>query len=304
MKTTSLLDLESVRAFVKVAELGSFTRAAEQLGAPKSRVSLRVKALEDELGTRLLQRTTRDVAVTPDGEQLLPRARSLVAEAEAVSTLFSPSAGLRGRVRIDLPIALAAELVVPRLPELLAPHPELELVVSTTDRRVDLVREGFDVVLRVGRLADSGLVAKRLGSLALVSCASPGYLRRFGTPRTVADLGGHRVVAYASGSDDGAAFEYRRGSKVVEVPMRASVTVNSTSAYRAAAIAGLGIVQAPRYGLTEALRRGELVEVLPDVACDPLPVSLVHAPARELPPRVRVVMAWLAEVVSPAFTER
>ena len=160
------LDLENLAAFLKVAELASFTRAAAQLGSPKARVSARVQALEAALGVRLLQRTTRTVRLTPDGEQLVPRAQQLVAEADEVEAMFQGTRALRGLVRVDLPITFARDVIIPRLPELFAMHPQLELQISTTDRRVDVAREGFDCVLSIGTLRVSGLVAIRLGALA------------------------------------------------------------------------------------------------------------------------------------------
>jgi DNA-binding transcriptional LysR family regulator len=281
------MDLESVRMFVKVADLASFTRAGEQLGMPKARVSLRVKALEAELGSRLLQRTTR------------------VDEADDLSTMFQATSALRGRVRIDLPIAFARTLVIPRVPELLAQHPHLELLVSTTDRRVDVVREGFDCVLRVGTLVDSGLVCRRLGTLPMMNCASPGYVRKLGMPKAIEDLDRHVVVHYSlSLGGDESNFEYRKGNRWVTRPVRNVITVNNTDAYLSACVAGLGIIQAPRYGMAESLRRGLVVEVLPEHTCEPLPVSLVHSHGRGVPKRVRAVMSFVAQAMEPALAQR
>src|SRR5687767_12382792 len=190
------LDLDALSAFLKVAELASFTRAAEQLAMAKARVSARVQALEAELGVRLFQRTTRTVRLTPDGEQLVPRAKQLVIEADEVATMFQGSRALRGVVRVDLPITFARDVIIPRLPELLASHPQLEVQISTTDRRVDVVREGFDCVLSIGNLRASGLVAQRLGELAMVSCASAGYVKKYGLPLSLADLDRHLLVHY------------------------------------------------------------------------------------------------------------
>src|SRR5512140_441971 len=289
------MDLDALRVFVKVAELASFTRAAEQLGMPKARASARVLALEAELGVRLLQRTTRTVRTTADGEQLLPRARRLVAEADDVASMFA-GGQLRGRVRVDLPHQLACDAVIPRLPELLAAHPQLEMFISTTDRRVEVVREGFDCVLSVGQLSASGLVAQRLGQLSTVNCASPAYLRRHGTPRSLADLDRHLIVNYGAAAPT---FEYRDGAGYAERPMRAAVTVNSTDAYRATCLAGMGIIQAPRIGLRAVIEDGALIEVLPDLPSAPMPVSLVHPHGRSVPRRVRAVMQWIAAAIAP-----
>jgi DNA-binding transcriptional LysR family regulator len=294
------MDLEAVRIFAKVAELRSFTRAGEHLGLSKSRVSLRLSALEADLGSRLLQRTTRAVQLTSDGEQFLARARRLLAEADELAGMFQAPSALRGQVRVDLPISFARDVIIPRLPELLGAHPQLELLLSTTDRRVDLVREGFDCVMRIGNLPDSGLVEKKLGALRMVNCASPAYLARHGVPRSLGDLDQHLVVHYSLrfGADE-PSFEYRDGARVRELPMRSAITVNSADAYRAACLAGLGIIQAPRTGMREALASGVLIEVLPELVSAPMPVALVHGHARNLPRRVRAVMTWLAEVMRP-----
>ena len=207
------MDLHELRIFATVAELASFSRAAEQLGLAKGRVSTAVQQLEARLGTRLLQRTTRSVRVTPDGERFLDRCKELLTEAEQLQAMFQPAAsGLSGRLRIDLPNTIARDFVLPRLPEFLAAHPLLEIGVSTTDRRVDLVHEGFDCVLRVGALVDSDLVARPLGGLPMRNVASPAYLRTHGTPRSLDDLAAHHVVHYMpSLNAQGAAWEHVDG---------------------------------------------------------------------------------------------
>ncbi|WP_438029826.1 LysR family transcriptional regulator [Sorangium sp. So ce233] len=294
------VDLESLKIFVKVAELESFTRAGEHLGMPKARVSLRLKALEAELGSRLLQRSTRVVRLTPDGEALLPRARRLVLEADDIGGMFQAARALRGRVRIDLPVNFARNVIIPRLPELLARHPDIEMVLSTTDRRVEPVREGFDCIVRVGAPGDAELVGRRLGVLRMMNCASPAYLRKHGTPRRLEDLDRHLIVHYSSTlGAEAPSFEYPHDGGYRERPMRSAVTVNSADAYRAACVAGLGIIQAPRVGMLESITAGALVEVLPALTCAPMPVSLLHTHGRSVPRRVRAVMSWITEVLSP-----
>src|SRR5262249_49071988 len=147
---------------------------------------------------RLLHRTTRTVRTTPDGETFLARAKRLVADAEELGAMFHASRTLRGMVRVDLPVSLARRILVPRLPELLAAHPQLELQLSTTDRKVDVAREGFDCVLRIGALGGSELVALRLGQLAMLNCASPAYVRKYGKPRTIEELDEHFIVNYST----------------------------------------------------------------------------------------------------------
>jgi len=296
------MDLHELRIFATVAELASFSRAADQLGLAKGRVSTSVRQLETQVGTRLLQRTTRSVRLTPDGERFVERCKELLTEAEQLEAMFRPaSTGLTGRLRIDLPTRIARDLVLPRLPEFLAAHPRLEVGISTTDRRVDLVHEGFDCVLRIGALADSELVARPLGLLAMRNLASPAYLRAHGTPRTLADLAGHRVVHYTSSLNaQGAAWEYvDADGQHRTLPMHAQVTVNGTDAYQAAALAGLGLIQAPALGTDALVASGELVDVLPDYRAPPMPVSLMLPHRRQLAPRVQAVMAWLTQVIAP-----
>ena len=297
------MDLDALRVFVKVAELGSFTRASQHLGLSKARASIRVQELEASLGSRLLHRSTRTVRLTTDGEQFLVRARRLVADADELAAMFSAPSSLRGRVRLDLPIGFARNVVIPRLPEFLANHPQLEMLVSTTDRRVDLLREGFDCVMRVGALSDSGLVAKRLGFVDMMNCASPRYLEKYGTPRSLADLAQHVIVDYSlTFGNERPSFEYFDGRSYQELEMRSTVTVNSSDAYHSACLAGLGIIQAPRSGMVASLASGSLVEILPDLRAAPMPVSLVQGHSRQARAPVRAVMAWLTEIMKPHLT--
>lgn len=294
------MDLDGVKAFLKVAELTSYTRAAAQLGLSKSQVSLRVQALETQLGSRLLQRSTRTVQLTSEGEQFVPRAQRLVSDAEELANMFSGPSDLKGRLRVDLPINLARDRVIPRLPEFFAAHPSLELELSTTDRRVDLLREGFDCVLRVGVLDDSALQVRRLGEFPNVNVASAAYLEKYGTPKKLDDLKSHYLVNYTSPrGTEPPAFEYRDGSRYRDYPMKALISVNSADSYQAACVAGLGIIQIPR----TAKIINSLVEVLPQYSARPLPISLVHAYGRSVPRRVRVFMDWLTRVLAPYLAE-
>jgi DNA-binding transcriptional LysR family regulator len=295
------MELDALRIFVKVAERASFTGAALQLGLAKTRVSAAVAHLETQLGTRLLHRTTRRVRLTQDGEQFLERCQALLADADELQGLFQRTAGtLRGKVRVDLPTRLARNIVIPRLPQFLAEHSQLEIELSTTDRRVDLVGEGFDCVVRVGALPDSELVARRLGVLRQINCASPAYLRAHGTPRTLDDLDQHRLVRYAPTLGASAlGWEYREGDRVRQRAMRGTITVNNSDAYEAACLAGLGLVQAPALGVRRLIDDGSLVEVMPAFVSAPMPVSLLYAHRHHQPKRVQALMAWLAETLMP-----
>ncbi|QPN29638.1 MULTISPECIES: LysR family transcriptional regulator [unclassified Diaphorobacter] len=292
---------DRMHIFVRVAELASFTQAAEALGIPKASASTAVQQLETQLGTRLLHRTTRRVQLTQDGQAYYERCKDLLADVDELQSMFQQAdgAGLKGRVRIDMSTGMARNVVVPRLPELLARHPGLEVELSSTERRVDVVREGFDCVLRTGAVVDSSLVARPLGLARLVNCASPAYLRAHGTPRSLADLPGHRLVHFVNTlGARSAGFEAVVDGALVLTPMQGALTVNNAEAYMAGCLAGLGLIQVPHLGVVDLLARGDLVEVLPQLAAPPMPLTLMYANRRNLPRRVRTVMDWLAQVVA------
>ena len=292
--------LDRMQIFARVAELASFTQAAQVLGIPKASASLAVQQLEAQLGTRLLHRTTRRVQLTQDGQAYLERCKGLLADVDELQTMFHQPEGsaLRGRVRIDMSTGVARQLVLPRLPEFLQRHPLLEVELSSTDRRVDVVREGFDCVIRVGPVAEPGLVARPLGHVRVATCASPAYLARMGTPHSLEDLARHELVHYVSTlGTRSQGFETLEGGEPRHHPMAGRVTVNSAEAYLGACAAGLGLIQAPLLGVQELIDRGLLVEVMPSHPAPPMAVTLLYAHRRHLPQRVRVVMDWLAQVV-------
>jgi len=175
-----------MKLFVRVAELESFTRCAEQLGIPKATLSAAIRRLEERMGTRLLLRTTRRVQLTTDGQLCYARCRDLLADMEEFNGLFRQGGQISGQLRVDMPSRMARHLVIPALPAFLAQHPDLQLMLSSTDRRVDLVRDGFDCVVRVGALEPSSLVARPLGHYRQINCASAAYLARYGVPQTLA----------------------------------------------------------------------------------------------------------------------
>lgn len=293
--------IDVMKIYVRVAELGSFTQAADSLGLAKASTSAAVRELEAELGTRLLQRTTRKVTMTQDGQAFYERSRDMLAELDELQSMFQQGeSGLAGRLRVDLPVAIARNIVMPALSSFLDAHPRLQLDLSSTDRLVDVVQEGFDCILRVGWLSDSSLVARPLGAFPMFNCASPAYISRFGMPTMLADLAHHRLVDYAPAlGGRGALFEYLDGSvrRSVEVP--AVLAVNNSDAYQAACLAGLGIIQAPLTGMAHALADGRLVAVLPDYCAAPMPVTLLYPSRRHLSRRARVFMDWLAETLKP-----
>ncbi|MDC8771799.1 LysR family transcriptional regulator [Roseateles albus] len=306
--------LERLQIFHRVAELSSFTQAALSLSLPKASASSAVQQLESQLGARLLHRTTRRVQLTQDGQAFYERSKDVLADMEELQAMFAqqPGAmGLSGRVRVDMSSSIARDLVIPRLPELLQAHPLLSLEISSTERRVDLVREGFDCVLRVGSVVDTSLIARPLGLMRMLNCASPAYLARHGVPASLADLTDprqdHRLVHFVNtlGAKPGG-FDYldERGQPR-SLALPGAITVNNADAYQAACLAGLGLIQVPVLGerdalLRNALRSGTLVAVLPKLTAPPMPINLLYANRRNLSRRVRVVMDWLAAVIAEA----
>ncbi|MXN77359.1 LysR family transcriptional regulator [Burkholderia sp. 4701] len=293
--------LHAMRIFARVAHLGSFTKAAEQLQLPRPTVSNAVQYLEKHLKIRLLQRTTRRVALTAEGTAYYERCVRLLADLDDAETLFEDAgASPRGMIRVDLPERFALNEVIPALPAFHAHYPDLRVVISTTDRFVDLVADGIDCAVRVGALSDTSLVARRIGELAQVNCASPAYLARHGTPRSPDDLPEHVAVGYFS-SRTGRELDWEYADmdtgEMHAVKMRSIVSVNSSQAYLACCLAGLGMIQAPRDGLDAPLASGALVEVLPEWNAAPLPVSVVFPHGRHLAPRVRIFVDWLAQTI-------
>ncbi|MGP3590667.1 LysR family transcriptional regulator [Vagococcus sp. WN89Y] len=289
----------AMQLFIRVAELESFSRAADSLGIPKGSVSRQIQALETTLGTQLLHRTTRRVQLTQDGMVYYERARDLLANMDELDGLFlhDPSS-ISGRLRVDMPVTMAKNLVIPRLPTFLQHYPGIELELSSSDRLVDMIREGFDCVVRVGTLKDSGFIARPLGKLSIINCASPDYLARFGYPENLDDLSSHAVVHYAANlgvRQQG--FEVWQHNQTQWIKTGGILTVNSTETYQAACLAGLGIIQVPRVGVRELLRSGKLVEILPQYRAQPMPVSLIYPHRRNLSRRVHLFMEWLSGVM-------
>jgi DNA-binding transcriptional LysR family regulator len=298
--------LDAMRIYLRVAELASFTQAGDSMGLPKASISAAIQRLESQLGTRLLHRTTRKVQMTQDGQAYYERCKDLLADVEEMQGMFlAGPAELSGRLRVDMSSGTARHMVLPRLPEFLAAHPKLEIEVSSTDRRVDLVREGFDCVLRVGALGDSSLIARPLGHFVQRNCVSRDYLARYGQPNSLADLAGHRLVHYVGtlgGKSPGFEYVDAASGETRSIAMAGAVTVNNSDAYLAACLAGIGIIQVPEIGIRGYLASGELVEILPQLRAAPMPVSLLYANRRQLPKRVQLFMNWLAEVLRPFVT--
>ncbi len=286
---------ETMRVFVRVMERQSFTRAAEDLALPRATVTQAVKQLEARLGARLLQRTTRQVHPTLDGEAYYRRCLQILADVEEADGAFR-QAEPRGLLRVDVHGALARHFLLPGLPDFLARHPRLELRMTEGDRLVDLVGEGVDCVVRVGALRDSTMIARRIGLLDEVTVASPDYLARHGLPRHPDDLDGHVAVNFLS-SVTGRPFPFEFGvdGTVRLVTLPSVLTVNGADTFIAACLGGLGLIQSPRYHVDGHIAAGRLVPVLQDWPPPPSPVSLLYAPHRHLSARLRVFADWVQD---------
>lgn len=292
-------NLDIIKRFVRVAELGSFTRAADALGLPKASISTAVQQLENRLGTQLLHRTTRKVQLTPDGQLFYDRSKDILAEMDELVSLFqSDDASISGLIRVDMSYPMARNIVIPRLPEFLQRYPHVQVELSSTDRRVDMVAEGYDCVVRTGSLGDSGLVVRALGALEQANLVSPAYIAAHGEPRSLDELAQHLLIHYnVSSGTRFDAFEYWDGQQCQRVAMPFRIAVNNTDAYRAACVAGLGMMQAPYLGTRSLVSEGRLVEVMKQYRAPPIAVSLLYPHRRNLSKRVRIFMDWLAELI-------
>ncbi len=285
---------DTMRLFVRIVERRSFTLAASDLDLPRSTATQAIKRLESRLGVRLLQRTTRHVSPTLDGEAYHRRCLAILADVEDAEAAFT-DARPTGLLRVDVHGTLARAFVLPDLPDFLARYPGLRVHIGEGDRLVDLVREGVDCVLRVGDLHDSSMVGRRIAMLEEVTCASPGYLERHGTPQTLDDLEGHVAIGFLSTATGSTLpLEFVHGGEVRKVTLPSVVTVSGAETNTMLARLGLGLIQVPLYHVAKDLADGTLVRVLPDQPPTPSPVSLLYPHSRQLSPRVRVFIDWLA----------
>ncbi|MEQ9843131.1 LysR family transcriptional regulator [Pectobacterium brasiliense] len=290
--------IQAMRVFVRIVELGSFSRAAERLTLPRATVSNTIKQLEARLGVRLLQRTTRQVQITDEGRVYYERCLQLLAEIEEIDTLFTQQKQQPiGKVRVDMPHSLAREIVVPALGEFYARYPQVTLMLSANDAAINVLREGVDCVLRAWQTDDETLAARHLPSMPQITCASADYLARYGVPRSLDELSGHQMVGYFSlRTEHRYPLEFMSGDECITRMLPGALQVNGTDAYIASARAGLGIIQAPRRGLRPFLESGELVEILPEMPPPAMPLYVMYAPGRFLAPRIRVFIEWLDEL--------
>lgn len=289
--------IEAMEIFVAVVEHGSYTRAAESLRMHRPAISRIIRNLEKELGVQLLHRTTRRVNVTPAGEQFYERSVKILTDLSDTLEWFSPNRPPRGKLKIDMQTVLGHATIIPRLPEFMDRYPGLEISISTSDNLRDLIAAGTDCAIRLGELDDSSLVAKRISEVALVTCAAPAYVKKYGLPSGIEDLKDHLAVNFM--------VEHRRqimpwrfqvNGETVEVKMRSGIVVDNAEALLYCGLSGIGMVQGLRPALQRYIDSGRLIEVLPGFPPKPKQVSVLFPDRRNLSPNVRVFVEWVTEL--------
>lgn len=293
----------TLQLFNRIVELGSFTEAAEMLNLPRATATHAIKQMESRLGARLLDRTTRHVKPTLDGQAFYERSKRVLAELEdAEASLSTHVANPRGTLRLDVHGVHATMILLPRITEFRERYPNIDVVLSSGDRLVDLVKEGIDCVVRAGQPRDSTLVARKLADLPELICASPEYLNRYGTPKHPSDLEQHQGIGFFSrGNNYRYPFSVIMDGEVQEFEASGWISVSDAECYTTAALAGCGLIQVPRFRLEEHLKAGRLVQVLPEWRCPDLPISALYPFHRQLSPRVRVFIDWVRELYEERF---
>ncbi|MEJ0003902.1 MAG: LysR family transcriptional regulator [Pararobbsia sp.] len=290
--------IHAMRTFIRIVDSNSFARAAESLGMPRARVTTLMQELEAMLGVQLLLRTTRRLSLTPEGAAYYERCQAILADLDEMeSALRGGNANLQGRLRVEMPSAVATALVLPALGEFHARYPRIEVAIGFSNRAVDLVGEGIDCCIQLGELPDSSLAARRLGMLSHVTCASPAYLARRGVPTSLDDLPEHvavNTVSSQTGRKTG--FEFAVDGEAVQVKLDGFVQVTEDHAYLSCGLQGLGLIQPTRISALPYLRAGQLREVLSAWAPLATPVSVTYVKSRQASPRVRAFVDWLVEL--------
>ena len=299
--------LSAMKAFVRVVEAGTFTRAADSIGLPKAQVSRLVQSLEQSLRTQLLNRNTRRVIATPDGAAYYECAVRLLDEMEEVESRMSHAAlHPSGKLRIDVPSEIANAILLPAMGYFCARYPDIQIDMGVSDRPVDLLSENVDCALRVGQVTDPSLVARRVGDIRRLLCASPAYLERLGVPQSPSDLenGRHCVISlFPKGS---LRFEYvlRRGDERRDLVATSTIALDDGCARLSAALAGLGVTVTSMFLAAPHLAAGTLQLVLPEWHVGAVPLYVVYPPKnRRVSAKVRVFIDWVAELLSRTLTD-
>lgn len=287
--------LEAMEIFTRVVEANSFTKVSESLDLPRAKVSRTIQALEEHVGVRLLNRSTRQVSVTEEGASFYERCVRILADvADAEASLSEKRETPAGTIRVDTSGTLARALLLPALDDFYRQYPEIDVRLGLADRNIDLIQDGVDCVIRMGALEESSLVARRLGDARIVTCASPAYLDRYGTPTTLEQLAQHRAVNYVSARTGRTfPFEYEVDGEVARITLKSVLAVNDGSVYINAGALGHGIIQPSRFMVAELIRQGALKEILTDYTSPSTPLSVLYAHRRNLSSRLRAFIEWV-----------
>ncbi|RKE74300.1 LysR family transcriptional regulator [Pseudorhodoplanes sinuspersici] len=287
-----------MRAFARVVEAGTFTRASLSLEMPKATLTKLIQTLEAHLRTRLLNRTTRRVTVTPDGAAYYERVVQLLADLDELDGSMALSQkSPKGRLRIDISGSLANLVIIPALPDFHARYPDIQIDIGVTDRPVNLVAENVDCVVRGGEITDQSLIARRIAELSFVTCAAPSYLARHGEPQHPRDIEqNHTIVGYFSESGRRWPPNFIIDGEPTDIHARYIAAFNDGSAYVAAGVAGLGIMQVPLFMVQQHFDNGSLRRILSDWQTEPMPLHVVYPPNRHLSTKLRTFVDWIAEV--------
>jgi DNA-binding transcriptional LysR family regulator len=286
--------LQELLVFVRAAESGSFSRAGRELGLSQPSVSRIVSELEARLGVTLLLRTTRRITVTDAGELFLERARELLAQWEDAEDAARGVDSLRGTIRLALPVIYGTREIIPRLPKFLASHPLLRIEMSVADIRQDLVAEGADVAIRLGRLEDSTFGARRLATLERYLVAAPSYLKTHGIPKTPAELAAHDCI-FGPGGFGRESWSFSRNGTVTSVDVRGRIYTDSGPGLFASVVAGLGIAIASTAMCAAEVKAGTLKRLLPNYKLEPVEVHAVFPAGPRLSTKVRAFVEFLAK---------
>ncbi|MBX5462653.1 MAG: LysR family transcriptional regulator [Steroidobacteraceae bacterium] len=292
--------LHAMEVFVRVVETGALTRAADSLRIPKATASTLIQKLEAHLGVKLINRTTRQLSVTPDGFAYYERCLAILAEVrEAEESLARQHGTPSGRLRVNVPTLMARSVFVPALPDFFARYPDIELALASSERRADLIEEGIDCAVWSGEIEESAYVARRVGFLYFATCAAPSYLAAHGQPAHPDDLRHHRCInRFSTRTDEVSEWVFTKDGTRVQASFRGHIALDDENSYVAAAEAGLGIARIPAFVLKEAMERGTLELVLGDWFPDPAPLYIVYPRQRHLSRKVRVFVDWVAEMLS------
>jgi len=294
------MDLNDIIVFTKVVETKSFTGAADALGLPKSTVSRKLAQLEERLGVRLVQRTTRKLALTEIGEAYYARCSRIVADIHSAEQLVTDMQSTpRGRLRMTASVDFSTRFLGEIVAEFLAQHPDINVELEATDRVVDLIDEGFDLAVRFGPMAESTLIARRLCSLGLVLCASPAYLAKRGAPQTIDELDEHDHVLFTPTSRNQTWTLVGPGDASYEFGRPARLASNNFGAVVDVARAGGGVTLISEFMVTEEFKSGSLVAVLPEWRTRPTDVHAVYPARQNLPPRLTLFLDHLAKSLNP-----